>query len=206
MTSDTAIANLALRRLGDYELTNLATDQTKAGRVMRTHYEHTRDLLLRSHPWNWAIKRATLAASATAPNHEFSYAFPLPVDCLKVVSCDFEQATVTYFDAYIGQYTLPGEYRVERVANQLCIVTDEEACKIEYIAKIEDVSQFDPLFVDLLACRLAAECAYGITQNRSVAEQMWQIYERKWTDATGTDAQEGTARPLIADSWLGARF
>lgn len=206
VASNTEIANLALARLGDHEIANLATDTTKAGRIMRAHYEQTRDLLLRAHPWNWAIKRATLAASATAPNHEFAYAFPLPTDCLKIVQCDFEQATVTYFDAYAGQYTLPQSYRIEVVGGQRCIVTDESACKIEYIAEITDVAQFDPLFVDLFASRLAAECAYAITQSRPLSEQMWQLYEMKWRDATATDAQEGTPRPIVADAWLGARF
>lgn len=206
VTSETAIANLALTRLGHYELSSLATDQTKEGRVMRAHYAPTRDLLLRAHPWNWAVKRVTLASSTTAPNHGYTYAFPLPDDFLKMVNTAAEAGVVTYFDAQVGQYILPDNYRIEIVGTQRCIVTDESTCSIEYIAKITDVTFFDALFVDLLAQRLAAETCYNITQNGALTERLWQVFDMKWKDATGTDAQEGTPRTLIVDSWVAARF
>jgi len=205
-TSETQIANLALTRLGHYELSSLATDQTKEGRVMRAHYEPTRDLLLRAHPWNWAIARATLAASSTAPNHEYTYAYPLPDDFLKMVNTYNEIGVVTYFDAQVGQYIAPDQYRIEIVGGQRCIVTDESTCSIEYVSKVTDVAQFDPLFVDLLAQRLACEVCYPITQNSALNERLWQIFEMKWRDATSSDAQEGTARDMIADAWIAARF
>lgn len=56
----TQICNLALTHIGARELTDVDTDNSNEGKVLRLWYESTRDDMLRSHPWNFAMKRARL--------------------------------------------------------------------------------------------------------------------------------------------------
>lgn len=211
MTSETDICNLALTRIGHSTITSL-TQGNKAADRCALHYPMCRDALLRSHPWNFAIRRSTLAQSSTTPNHEFDYYHVLPTDCLKVIRTNWEadgtSSTAVYGFPGINGYS--GEvapYRVEYVPNVgKCIATNEDTVKIEYVAKVTDAARFDPLFVDLLAQRLAAELAPDFTDTQSMAKAMWDIYQAKLASAHTTDAQEGTPRDVVDLSpWLQAR-
>ncbi len=65
MTS-TDICNGALGALGDYGITDLATDNTPTGKVCRQFYDTTLASLLRRYAWNFAASRgAWNAATAT---------------------------------------------------------------------------------------------------------------------------------------------
>ena len=202
--SATSICNIALTRLGHSQITDIDTDVSKAGDLCRLHYEGTRDSLLRDHPWNFAVKRVTLALSTTTPVFEFTYQHALPTDYLKIVRTSWEangwsnkdEASREFWD----QPSIP--YRIE-AGFLLC---DEETAKIEYIAKITDTAKFDALFSDVLAQRLAAELAMPLTDNQSYTKTAWDIYAQKLASARTADAQEGSARAVIDDSaWLMAR-
>lgn len=189
MTSETSICNMALARLGHDQITSLDDDST-AGRACKLFYAPTRDALLREHQWNFAIKRQALAQESTAPAFEYSYQYPLPADCLRVIRLDEE----------IYSSGDP-DYRVE----QGKIVTDEGTVKIEYVAQITDAEQFEPLFVDCLAQRLAAELAMRLTDNAQAAQAAWQAYDQKVSMARTFDAREGRPRAIEADAWTLAR-
>jgi len=56
MATAVSICSNALRKLGDDPITSL-TDDTERARLCNAFYEPTRDAVLRSHPWNFAIER-----------------------------------------------------------------------------------------------------------------------------------------------------
>jgi len=60
MATEVSICSNALRRLGDDPITSL-TDDTERARLCNAFYQDSRDLVLRSHPWNFAITRASTA-------------------------------------------------------------------------------------------------------------------------------------------------
>src|SRR4030065_1230484 len=64
MASETGICNRALQIVGATRIGSLA-DTSKSARECTVAYEISRDALLRSHPWGFAIARAQLAADAT---------------------------------------------------------------------------------------------------------------------------------------------
>lgn len=211
MASETDICNLALTRIGHTTITSL-TQGNKAADLCLLHYALSRDALLRAHPWNFSIKRATLAQSATTPNHEFTYYHVLPTDCLKVLRTSWEadgySSTAVYgFPGINGYNGEPTPYRIENVTNVgKCLACNESSVSIEYVAKITDAAQFDALFVDLLAQRLAAELAPAFTDTQTMATAMWNIYQSKLAEARTTDAQEGTPREVVDVSpWIAVR-
>ena len=61
MASDIGIINGALSKLGEVPILAV-TDNTEPGRLANRTYNDIRDALLREFPWNFAIKRASLAA------------------------------------------------------------------------------------------------------------------------------------------------
>jgi hypothetical protein len=205
------ICNLALTRIGHGQISSLDED-SKAGDLCTLHYPMARDALLAAHPWNFAIRRQELAQSATTPNHEFDYYFPLPTDCLKVIRTDWEangfSSTAIYGFPGMNGYTgtsIP--YRIESHASLgRVLACNETSVSIEYIAKVTDTAQYDELFVDLLAQRLACEICVAFTDTQSLAKSMWEIYQAKLPEARLSDAQQGSPREIVDLSpWLIAR-
>lgn len=190
MTTETDICNLALSRIGHDRQISDINEATKEGDLLRLHYSMTRDALLRSHPWNFAIKRAELASVDTTPSFEFDYVFALPTDCLRVLRTSWEAQNID------AEYRIEGRY----------LLTNEAAVKIEYIGRITDPAQFDYLFIDIFAQRLAAECAMPLINDARVAQSALQIYGQKLSEARTLDAQEGTPRQIVHDyDWLTVR-
>ena len=122
-----SISNRALTFLGAQPITSLS-DDTKEARSCNRMFAQSRDHVLRSHPWNFALKRVALAASTTAPVWEYANAYDWPSDCLRIIEVD----------------TLE-EWAVEAKA----IVTDEGApLNILYVSQVTDPTLFDALFVE----------------------------------------------------------
>lgn len=174
MTSNVQIANLALVSMHESPITSL-DDPTNRALVMSTFFDHVRDAVLESFPWNFAVRRSgSLARLAAAPKWGFQYAYALPTDpkCLRVLKTDRDQYGATW------------------AQENNTLVTDEDEVKILYISQVTDPGQFSPAFVMLFAARLAAETSYAITQNRAVESEMWAKYELKEADAYSNQSQE----------------
>jgi hypothetical protein len=209
--SETMIVNMALSRIGNtLQISDINTDTSTAGDQARLHYVNARDSLLRSHPWNFAIKRAELSSDATAPSFEYGYAFPLPNDCLKVIRTSWEatgwsnrdEAVRVFWDAN----SIP--YRIERHSSgATALLCNEDSVSIEYVAQVVDTAVFDPMFTDVLVARLAAEFAMPLADNPRLAQQMWDLYARKLSEARVMDAQEGSSREVVDTSpWIQSRI
>lgn len=211
------IYNLAITRLGHEQMSS-EDENTKAGRLVRLHYPTIRDAVLRAHPWNFAVRRAALSALSVTPAFEFTYAFALPTSpyCLKVLRTSYEangysSAAIYGYPGIVGYGYVPVEYRVETIdvsgTPVRAILSNESTLSIEFIARIEDVALFDPLFIDALCARLAAELALPLTDNQSATKTMMDVYYSKLSEARTMDAQEGSPRDVVnTDAWLIARL
>lgn len=184
MVSVVEICNSALTRLGASAILALDED-SKAARLCNQHFAGARDAVLRAHPWNCALARALLPRLAEPPGFGFAYQHQLPADCLRAIALDAPDAA----------------FRVE--GRQ--VLSNVPVLRLLYVRRVEDPQTFDPLLVDALAARLAAELAYPIANSHTLAQTFWQHYERKLREARGIDAQEGTPGELHADAWIRAR-
>lgn len=171
MASTTDICNQALSLLGEQTITSLA-DATKRAQLCNTFYPKVRDAVLRAHPWNSAVKRVVLAPLSDSPAWGYMYQFQLPGDCLRVLSLD---------DTDIA-------FKIEG-RKLLC---DENTVNMLYIARVEDVNEYDALLIDTLAARLASELAFPITHSKTMVEAMFGLYKDKLREARNIDGQEGT--------------
>ena len=178
MASEVSICNRALAMLGASTITSLTDGSTEAN-VCNAVYADARDAILRAYPWACAIKRATLAQLSTAPVWGFTKAYSLPNDphCLAVL--DLKEDS---------------KYRVEGRS----LICNSDSATIKYVARITDPGQFDPAFVFALSCRISAEIAYALTQNRALSNDMWQMCEKSILDASMYDGAEVGSEDITA--------
>jgi hypothetical protein len=184
-TSEVAICNSALAKVGVERILDLNEDTVQA-RLCKEQYGKVRDDLLRSHPWNFAIKRATLVANTTTPAYEFSYTLPLPNDCLRVLEVNGENI----------QWQKEGQ----------ALVSNEQTLGIKYIAQITVAGEFDAIFREVLACKLAYDLSYSFVQSVTLKQLLKAEYEDKLRTARSYDGQEGSTRQVYAKDWQQARY
>lgn len=198
MPSVVDICNEAMDLLGAATITSL-TQNSKEARLCNRNYELVRDAVLRAHPWNVAVTRASLPQDTTAPAFGFTYQFTLPTSpyCLRVLS--FWDSLV---DNEIAAYDSNVMYKIEGRK----ILSNQGTCKIIYIGRVEDTEQFDALLTSTIAHRLAAETAYAITGSSTVAQGMQTLYEQRLREAKSIDAMEGYPEQPLADTYTNIRF
>jgi hypothetical protein len=167
-SSAVEVCNLALVSLGANTINDLTEDSTEA-KVCNVFWDTTRRKTLRSHPWNFAIRRVELARELATPTYGYQYQYVLPADCLKVHDVN--------------------ENRDFRIENRR-IVTNESTCFIRYVADVEDVSVWDDAFVDVVAAHLRYDLAYTITTSNTSVNAAWEYYQEKLRIAKAIDAAE----------------
>ena len=192
MASVVDICNSALNMLGGNTIISL-TENSKNARLCNQRYEPVRDAVFREHPWNCLLKRVELAKDTVAPVFEYSNAYTLPADCLRVLQS--ENSNLSNNE----------RFRIEGRK----LLSDEDTIKILYVAKITDTTEYDTSLIETLSARLAAELAYPITQSSGLMDRMFTLYQTKLKDARFVDATEGTAdddNRLQAGDFINARL
>jgi hypothetical protein len=142
--SETLICNISLAKLGSKRINDFsdATEDSVQAIHCRTHYEQTRDALIRSHWWGFASDRKVLSQDATDPvGDEWDNQFILPTDFLAMKSI-YENR---FSNENYRSYALEGQ----------SLLTNESSMQIRYIKKVTDPTEFDPLFVEVLVLQLA---------------------------------------------------
>jgi|TARA_R110000822_G_scaffold28102_2_gene83716 hypothetical protein len=184
-TSDVEICNLALTHLGEDSITAL-TENSKAGRLCNLNYVRLRNATLRSHTWNFAVKRAQLALSTSTPEYEYAYAFTLPTDYIRIVDTDLLNGSM---------------WKVENGK----ILCDSSALKIRYIFEVTDPNSFDEMFIETFSYRIAQQLAISLSDSVKLSETMERQYNRTLRLARNAGANEGNPEVLDASSWLNSR-
>lgn len=191
-TSAVQIANLALTRIGQKPITSL-DDTNNAAILVKTQYDDMRRAVLRTLPWKFAQRDAELAALDGVTPRKYAYAYQLPPKALYVVETSMDD------DGYGGTgepWDVQGR----------TIVTDAGSpIEITYIEDVTDVTQFDALFVDAFAERLAAEIVYGITKQATQRERHLQIYSAKVENAAAVDGQQGSQVVIESNQLINVR-
>lgn len=186
------VMNMALDYLRQQNITAV-TDDTAEAKWLGRNYAVVRDGLLRAHPWNFAIKRASIAADATNPSFGWDYAYTPPSDWLKILP-------LTYLGQRNGQ---PIPYEME--GNK--ILTNWEApLLVRYVARVTDEGAWDVLFADALAVTLAYRMAHWMTGKQSLMQALGAQLQQTLAVARLNDALEGTPEAIYDDEIISARY
>lgn len=187
--SKVGIANLALQKLGvSRKLESLSQDHPNA-RTLNLAYEPMRRAELRRYDWSFAISRASIAADANGPEWGDWNRYTKPNDFLRLLRDDESGINV--------------DWKIEGI---YILSADAAPLEIRYIADIDAPEQYDPLFVEAFACRLALQCCEEITQSTSKIASVTEQYKDAIAEAKRLGAIEEAAREAPEDSWVLARL
>ena len=185
--TDVSICSKALLKIGAQTITSFE-DGTAEAEVAGNLYPLVRDSLLSSYPWSFAVSQKRLARLDMTPLDDYTYAYQLPPDYLRMIS------------AGIGSRGRGVEYRIYE--NK--IYTNSPELIITYIARVDE-SIFPTFFQDTLVARLAYEFCLPLTESTSRAEHLQKRAEEILKQARLTDAQQGTPLTFEDFSLIEAR-
>lgn len=161
MADEVTTCNSALAIIGISPISSLS-DDSKPAEYCNRFYASTRDEVVQSHRWNFAMKRASLTKLATAAPPGWSAVYTLPSDWLQVVQ-------VNGYEPNEPQ----GEFAVE--AGKL--LTNTDTAEVRYVARVTDASAFPPIFLEALATRLASKLAGPLIGSNTIAQELLKTYE-----------------------------
>jgi len=192
--TETSLCNQALGKLGATRIGNVEDDTSIQAIQCRLIYEITRNALLRSHWWRFASDRADLVVSDTTPDFEWDYQYPLPDDFLRMKSIYEDSISTTNFRSY----ALEGKM----------LLTNESEMSIRYIKKVTDVTEFDPLFTEVLilqlALKLVGPLSGGDARLQDAIQKELMVVMRQ---VRTLDSQESnTVGQYDLDTWNDARY
>ena len=192
MASVVSMCNSALNLLGASTISAL-TDDSKNARLCNQRYEPIRDRVFRGHAWNCLHKRVQLAQNSTAPVVEYSNAYALPADCLRVLK--IHNGTTDSIASSID-YKLEGRN----------IVTDEGTVFLIYIAKDTDPNNYDTYLQESISHQLAADLAYAVTNNATLADKYMTRADERLREARFIDATENSLGTIESSEFTDARL
>jgi hypothetical protein len=186
MTTAVSISSNALLVLGAQPINDFNEDADRA-RLASNLYAPARDLLLRSHPWNCAIKRVILSPDTDAPAFGYSYQFTLPGDWLRPLS--------------VGDYGEEIDFRTEGRK----LLADDSVLKLRYVFRNDQESTWDTMLIDAMTKTMSATMAYAITQSTRKEEIEFKKLEMALKQARAVDGQDDPPETLGDFRLLAAR-
>jgi len=162
MFTPVGILNIGLSKIGATHVRQIERPSSSLERHCATNWPHWLRSELAKHRWVFATKQVTLVRTPTDPPREdFPNSFLIPTSVVRVI----RGADCT---------TWQQEGRL--------IVAEEEELTIAAIVETS-TAEFDPLFVEALACRVAKESAEYITQSNTKKADAQQMYDMAISDA-----------------------
>lgn len=181
MATETEIFNMGVALVGGSAIANIdaaASDSDSAELVLaRLFYDPSRDAVLESANWGFAMARATLSEDATPPDFEYDSRFEKPSDCLRVVAVSL---TGDFDDD--AKWMLEGDY----------ILANADTIYIKYVKQVSDTTLFSSLFVSALSAYLAMVLAIPRTRDNKVLASMQKLYAGLVHQATTMSSQQGS--------------
>jgi len=190
ISNETSIANLALTRLGADRITDIDTEESENANKVRAVFDFLRDEVLRSHSWNFAIRRVNFNKLVSTPVFGFSTEYQIPGDVLRILP-----------PSTGGNSALQSEYKIEEDK----ILSNDSTFMARCIIRIEDTTKWDSGFVEVFATRLQAELAYAITNNKGLAADLFTLYLSKLRAIKFVDGTEDTPDQITAGEWIASR-
>lgn len=189
MTSEVGICNSALNKIGAKYIASLSEGSANAN-ACNEQYAKVRDALLRSHNWNFAMKRVQLAQLSTTPAFGFDYEYQLPSDWLRVVSVhDNDEGTGAV------------KYKIEGKK----ILTDSDELYLRYVHQITDPNEMTADFHEALAYLLAKDLSTKIANSNTLRELSGRDVSAAVLRAKSTDAIEDYPEEFPESSWVTER-
>lgn len=217
MTTAVAISNLALSHLGDDA--TVANLDPPEGSAQAEHcaqfYPIARDALLEMYPWNFAMRRATLALLDEEPVSQWRYGYALPSNVLGVFAVQGPEDTDDLMSPHLGPLAAVNgvnDFEIEGLVDGTRVLyTNVADARIRFTVSVTVTTFFPPLFTVALSYFLASFLAGPVLKGetgRTVAQAMLNTSMGFMTTARTQDAKQRRAnrvRDAHVAPWMGSR-
>lgn len=199
-TTPTSIINRGLQLLG-YKAVSSINDNDRGARAMLRAYDSRKLALLRAHPWNFAIQRASLPAELVPPIHGKGNYFTLPPDFLDLLPTDPSFGVLSAGNQLGSAMVTDWQIEGNKIASDM-----SAPLKIRYISSAITESLFDSCFAEALACDLAYSTCEELTQSNTKQANCGQMYDAAITLARKRNAFENRPQTPPLDNYIAVRF
>ena len=195
MASEVDICNLALSHIGASDTISSLTEQSVEAFHCNLLYTDSRDAVLRAHPWSFAKRHLALSDVGSPPGN-WSYRYSYPNDALyarEILQTDTAGDPIKFEVALSDAY------------NSRVILTDQEEATLIYTYKATNTLVFDPLFVNALSWKIAADIAMPLTRDHNRMQTAYQMYQATLSEAQTFDANESHEDISREAAWITGR-
>lgn len=187
------LCNLALAKLGEQSIVSM-TDGSLEARFCSLYYPVVVKELLLSNTWNFATCLVKLALLANTPLFGWKYAYQLPPNYGRMAA--FDQTSIV---SPLTDYEIQGQ----------TLLTDQPDADLAYVATDASENLFTPIFVDIVATKLAIELSRPISGSTELKEHLKQELRALLGDAGQIDANDSrahTVQPWVNSALVQSRY
>ena len=185
------IANIALSMLGVDQITSL-DDESNTAEQVKLHYIPARDATLEAHEWSFAIERFEPALLTAAPLFGAANQFSIPVNILRVLTCD--NPTTVENPGYVQP--INSTPQIDWVLEGRSILCNEDIVYARGIRRVEEEGIFSNLFVQAFAAKLAMLLAINLTASADIQARVTAYYTFAMHEAKSRDGLQGRSKQL----------
>jgi hypothetical protein len=190
MSDYVSIANLAASKIGEDDQLRAPDQDSHLGRTVAAVWNTVRRAAIRDHTWNFATRRAGLAAEALAEiPYPWAYSYPLPAQSIRLVE--------------ILNPSIEKDYQLE---GRSVLCNTAGPLYVRYLIDIEETALWDDLFVAAFASRLAWQIGPRIAGSGYDKAAGWQAYKVDLNAAKRVDAVENPPVEMEAGDWETSRL
>ncbi len=153
------IINRALLKLGEPPIASL--NDAAFATSYEMIFNDVKNLLLSAYPWRFAVKTKKLARLEKMFFNRFMY--QLPADFLLLIKVYIRT------DADVADFRLVSAEDYE-IADGCVTAFYKGAIQIDYVARLDDDSNFSPLFREAMAAKMAAELAMRLKHSVAIKQ------------------------------------
>ena len=208
--TDVQIANIALNLLGEPKAVTAVdgTDTSALGTIVGQVYYATRDEEMKAYPWLFGIKRAAITAGV-APTNGYVNQYPVPSDCLRILDVYAVLSSPTQYGTLSLYQTQRWGYIIDQSAGlpgtiYTMVGPFGTGAYIKYIYESTTSTNWDIMFCEVLAIRLAAKMAPYIKKSLEWKQRMEQEYNLLIARAYQLNVIEPMDNYLV-NPWFGDR-
>lgn len=192
--SEVDVCNLAMMKLKSARINQIDPPSSEAEKLCNLLYHQVRRATLRAGVWNFALVRDSIPADTATPAFGYTKQFSLPNDFVRYVS---------RHDS-LGNRIQKDDYQIE--GRKILLSPDDSTIYVRYIYDHKQISQWDPLFVNLMATNLAIELAPSFTGiTRGVIQRLEKTRDAIAAEAKAIDGQERPPVRRERSAWVRAR-
>lgn len=186
---------MAVANLGETTPVNSITSPaTKAEKLGQLFFDTTRDRVLAKNGWSFARRYAALVdVTTTEARDDWSFAYELPSDSLRVLAIDVGRFPVDFpaFEPGVSDNLAPSwEISLSADGTKRLLFCDVGEASVAYTARVTDLSLWDLDAIETLSWFLAAKMAMPLTSKPDLAQMAEKMARQTALESVADDANE----------------